>query len=336
MSETVKILVVRFSSIGDIVLTTPVIRCLKEQVYGEAEIHYLTKQQFLPLLAENPYLTKVHTIKKHVNEVMEELMNEGFHYIVDLHKNLRSAQVKRGLKVLPFTFNKLNFEKWLLVNTGINRMPDVHIVDRYFEAVQALDVKNDGKGLDYFIPDAEQVDLKSMALPGKECYLTYAIGGNHAGKKLLLHKMIEVCEGVTYPLVLLGGKEDMDAAKEISAVCPRVIDKCGALTINQSASVIEQSAGVITHDTGLMHIASAFRKKIVSIWGATVPAFGMSPYMADPASVIVEARHLKFRPTSKLGNRNSKKERRTVEEIDVEEIIDAANGFMKGSTPQQH
>ena len=112
-AQKVKILVVRFSSIGDIVLTTPVIRCLKEQVEGDVEIHFLTKQQYKSVVANNPYISKIHTIAKSTNEIIDELKKEKFHYIVDLHKNLRSKRVIKNLKVFSFSFDKLNYQKWM-------------------------------------------------------------------------------------------------------------------------------------------------------------------------------------------------------------------------------
>ena len=89
-----KILIIRFSSIGDIVLTTPVIRCIKEQK-PEIEIHYLTKKSFKGILEYNPYLSKIHTIEKDIKEIATELKQENFDYVIDLHNNFRSLQTKR-------------------------------------------------------------------------------------------------------------------------------------------------------------------------------------------------------------------------------------------------
>ncbi len=113
MKVTVKILIIRFSSIGDIVLTTPVMRCLKQQLEGEVELHYLTKNQYQSILTSNPNVEKVYGIDKSTNEVIEQLKNEQYDYIIDLHKNLRSKRVTRKLKALSFTFDKLNYQKWL-------------------------------------------------------------------------------------------------------------------------------------------------------------------------------------------------------------------------------
>src|SRR4030042_1428374 len=145
MKQPVKFLIIRFSSIGDIVLTTPVIRCLHEQVQG-AEIHYLTKKIYSPVIEANPYIHKIHTLEDSLPAVIKKLQAERIDYIVDLHNNLRSSIVKLKLRLVSFSFNKINLEKWLLVNFKINRLPPLHIVDRYLETARLFDVQYDGKG----------------------------------------------------------------------------------------------------------------------------------------------------------------------------------------------
>ena len=327
MSFTTKILVIRFSSIGDIMLTTPVVRCLQQQVHGDCEVHYLVKSQFVNILQINPYVDVIHLFKDNLKEVVSGLKDEGFHYVIDLHKNLRSGYVKRHLPGMHFTFNKLNVKKWILVNFGIDLLPDVHIVDRYFEAVKALGVVNDGKGLDYFIPESEVIKVSDRlgGTPGD--YLVYAIGGAHEGKKLPFYKMDELCGLINKTMVLVGGKEDAANGAALAEKHTNVFSACGKTNIHGSASIIKQSRLVISHDSGMMHIAAAFKKKVISIWGATVPKFGMYPYLPDPASVMIQADHLKFRPTSKLGDRNSKRERRTTEELELWKIVDAVEAL---------
>lgn len=304
-------------------LTTPIIRCLKEQIDGECEIHYLVKERFSSILKENPYIDEIHVFKDSLKTVTEALEKEGFHYIIDLHKNVRSSYVKNRLSGLSFTFDKLNVKKWILVNFKIDLLPDIHIVDRYFEATKTLGIENDEKGLDYFISREDIVDVPETLGIEPNSYIVFSIGAAHEGKKLPLSSMTELCSLLDQKIVLLGGKEDIKNAKIIAAKNSNVINACGVLRLNESASVIAQSKLVITHDSGLMHIAAALKKKIISIWGATVPKFGMYAYMPDPSSIMIEADHLKFRPTSKLGNKNSKKERRTTEEIDLKKIIES-------------
>lgn len=308
-----KILVIRFSSIGDIVLTTPVVRCLKTQL-DEAEIHYATKPNFKSLFEEKPYIDKMHYLTGSLREYIAELKKENFDYIIDLHHNLRTKIIKTALGVTSYSFNKLNWKKWLLVNLKINKMPDVHIVDRYLEAAKKLGVKNDSLGLDYFIPEKDEVPLEWLPETHRNGYVAYVIGAQHATKKLPLNRMIELCEKINRPIVLLGGKEDADNGEDISRYFRNkksiegegnpgnrsiIYNACGKYNLNQSASLIKQAKIVFSHDTGLMHIAAAFKKEIVSIWGNTVPAFGMYPYRTR--FTALENNHLSCRPCSKIG-----------------------------------
>lgn len=299
-----RILVIRFSSIGDIVLTTPVLRALKTQLEGGAEVHVLTKDKFVNLFEGNPHVDRVHAIHTTVQEVIPELSQIGFDYIIDLHNNIRSRIVKRRLKVLSFTFHKLNFEKWLWVNFGINRMPVLHVVDRYMETLRAFSVEDDGQGLDFFIPEYACVDIQSLPALFHDGYVAIAMGGAHAGKRMSAEQLIGICSECDFPVVLLGGPEDRETGEEVVRVLgDRVINRAGNFTIHQSADLIRQARVVVAGDTGMMHIASVFQKKIVSVWGCTSPGLGMAPYRPHPDSVIIEPVNRPRRPCSKLGNR---------------------------------
>src|SRR4051812_16746459 len=117
-----KFLIIRFSSIGDIVLTTPVIRCLKQQV-ADAEVHYLTKNSFKEIIESNPYVDKLHLLRNDFDGMIDELKKEKFDYIIDLHHNLRTLKVKKALGIPAHSFNKLNLKKWLLTAIKINLLP---------------------------------------------------------------------------------------------------------------------------------------------------------------------------------------------------------------------
>lgn len=296
-----KVLVIRFSSIGDIVLTTPVVRCLKKQL--GVELHYLTKKSFKGMLENNPYVDKVHSIDKDIDaNLIDVLRSEQFDYVADLHNNLRTLRLKNALKVKSSSFPKLNVQKWLLVNLKIDRMPDVHIVDRYFETVVSLGVKNDMQGLDYFVPQKLKVNLARLPQTQSTGYVGVVIGGQHATKMMPTKKLIELCESIIEPIVLLGGPEDQGRGDEIQqAIGEKVYNACGKFKLDESASIVQQAKWIITHDTGLMHIAAAFKKKIVSVWGNTVPELGMYPYLSHPDSRMVEKKGLSCRPCSKIG-----------------------------------
>ncbi|MEN8225567.1 MAG: glycosyltransferase family 9 protein [Bacteroidota bacterium] len=321
-----KILIIRFSSIGDIVLTTPLIRCLKQQV-PDAEIHYLTKEKFYPILIANPYIDQIHTFNDALSTVLKPLKEEKFDFIVDLHKNLRSFRVKLALRRPTGTLHKLNFEKWLLVNLKVNRLPQKHIVDRYFEALGKLEVTNDHQGLDYFIPADESLVPDDLPENFRDGFIAFVIGGMHHTKMYPEDKVAELCRLINKPIILMGGTEDADRADRIMQQSDKMLhNACGRYTINQSASIIRMASYVITNDTGLMHIAAAFSKDIHSFWGNTIPEFGMYPYLPEGkgSSTIYEVADLKCRPCSKIGYESCpKKHFRCMTDIEVNRLIEA-------------
>lgn len=318
-----KVLVLRFSSIGDIVLTTPVVRALKTQVEG-VELHYATKPAFRPLFEENPYVDKVHFLTGSLWALINTLRKEKFDFVVDLHHNLRTHIIKWALGKPAGSFKKLNRQKWLMVNFKINQLPSVHIVDRYLEAAKSLGVKNDSLGLDYFIPDKDEVPLEWLPPEFRNGYVAYAIGAQHATKKLPLKRMIELCDKINKPVILLGGKEDAANGEQIRLFFEKgstsehyeeglrelgkktiIYNACGKFNLNQSASLVKQARYVFSHDTGLMHIAAAFKKEIFSIWGNTIPLFGMYPYRTK--FTVLENNKVNCRPCSKIGHRQCPK-----------------------------
>ena len=316
-----KILVIRFSSIGDIVLTTPVIRCLKNQI-DDVEIHVLTKKKFSSLYKTNPYINKVYEYDDSLKKNIEELKLENYDYIVDLQKNKRSLRATRALHKPHSSFPKLNFKKFLLTTFKINLMPDIHIVDRYFKAVEKLGVTNDYQGLDFFISEKNDYPLSELPENFQKGYHAFVIGGTYKTKILPAVKIVEIIQKLNEPVILLGGPDDVERAEEIllsvngqqttdnrlypqlsNSATQQLISLVGKINLEQSASIVKKAKSVLTNDTGLMHIAAAFHKNIVSVWGNTVPELGMYPYLPKEKEKchIVECKDVKCRPCSKLG-----------------------------------
>jgi ADP-heptose:LPS heptosyltransferase len=302
-----KFLIIRFSSIGDIVLTTPVIRCLKKQI-ATAQIHYLTKSNYSSILVNNPYVDKLHLLEENFDEMMRELRDEDFDYVIDLHHNLRSLKVKRALEKKSFSFPKLNVEKWVYTNIKLNLLPNRHIVDRYMKTVESFGVKNDGAGLDYFVghEEVKEHDIPVSHLAG---YVGIVIGAALNTKKFPFMKLRMICQNLDHPIILLGGLEDADEGERLAAMDPvKIYNACGKFTLNESADLVRRAKLIVTNDTGLMHIAAAFKRPVISLWGNTVPEFGMSPYYGEnflshqPEPFdVVEIRSLRCRPCSKIG-----------------------------------
>lgn len=324
-----KFLVIRFSSIGDIVLTTPVVRCLKKQVPG-AVIHYLIKPQFKMVMAHNPYIDKLHFLQQDWEAMTEELKAEKFDYILDLHHNLRTLRIKNALDVPAYSFNKLNIEKFIFVKLKWNLMPKVHIVDRYLETVKPFGVYNDGEGMDYFIPDNERVSQKDIPASHHLGFISIVIGASFYTKKLPVYKLQELCEKIKYPIILLGAKEEAAEGGEIASVDPiKIYNACGKFTLNESADIVRQSNLVVAHDTGLMHIAAALKKQVTAIWGSTTPSFGMVPYYGKSfleQNALpyddVQVHKLWCRPCTKIGRNTCPQGHfKCMKKIDIDDVV---------------
>lgn len=302
--SAIKILMIRLSSIGDIVLTTPVIRAVKEQMPG-VELHFLTKIANESVVAYNPHIDKLHLYNQQdTQSVVEELKAEHFDFVVDLQRNRRSRQVIRKIHVPSSTFPKVNFKKWLAVCLKLNFLPDVHIVDRYFEAVIGLNVHNDHKGLEFYIPENQEFDEDDLPIVFEDGFVAVVLAGQHTTKRIPAQKIIEIGSILHKPIMLLGGKDVFDVGEEIVAeLGDRAYNGCGKYSLYHSCSILKQADSVITGDTGLMHIAAAFDKPTAVLWGNTIPEFGMYPYMPGHRTNFrnFEVCPLTCRPCSKLG-----------------------------------
>jgi ADP-heptose:LPS heptosyltransferase len=311
----VKILVIRLSSIGDIVLTTPVLRCIKEQIPG-CTLHFAVKKAFLPVVEANPNIDQLHIFEKGLNRFVGQLKKERFDHIIDLHNNYRSFVIRKMLSGSTQVFRKRNIAKWLKVNLPSLSPPVSHVTGRYFEAVSALGVVDDEKGCEYYIPDEARQITGKLPVGFENTYLAAVVGGRYKTKQIPPEKLAEICRKVNLPVVLLGGPEDQEQAESVlqkvfaesrsdTNINP-VINMCGKASLHESAALIAGSACVVTPDTGLMHIAAALGKKVVSVWGNTIPDLGMYPWYGSAQktagmSRVSEVQGLECRPCSKLG-----------------------------------
>jgi ADP-heptose:LPS heptosyltransferase len=324
-----KILVIRFSSIGDIVLASPVFRCLKKQL-PDTEIHFVTKMNFKLVTSGNPYIDKFFYYEEDLPAVIDELKKENYDYVVDLHNNFRSNKIKRALKKKSFTIDKLNIQKFLLTKLNIDIMPDVHITLRSLNTVAPLNIVDDGLGLDYFIPDEDIVIQNDIPTSHSAGFIAIVIGANYFTKKLPLHKLKELCAKIDHPVILLGGKEDRETGELIAAVDPvKIYNACGKFNLNESADLIRQSKMVVSHDTGLQYIACAFKKPVLAIWGGTSPKLDVEPYYGklflqqQPFPVYENiCLNLRCQPCSKFGTNTCPLEHfNCMEKHDIDAIV---------------
>jgi ADP-heptose:LPS heptosyltransferase len=294
-----KILVIRFSSMGDIIYTTPVVRCLKKQLAG-VEVHFITKPAFKYIYDNNPYVDKLLLLKPSLSDTIADIKAEGYDYIVDLHNNLRTTIIKLRTGIKSYTYKKQTIRKWLSLKFNLKLVPTTHLVDRYMQAVEFLGVTNDGQPIDYYIKARHQ--LTDLLPPTHQNnYVAFVIGATHFTKRMPNDKIISICRELKHPVVLLGGNDVKANGDEITAaIGPNIYNACGKTTLDESVFLVSQSATVIGFDTGLTHIAEAFNKPIVSVWGGTVPELlGVQPYMVK--DVLVAGIDLECRPCSKFG-----------------------------------
>lgn len=337
-----KILVVRFSSIGDIVLTSPVLRALKEQK-PDWTLHFLTKSPYRPLVAHNPNVDKLFGYDSgNWGALMGQLRREDYDFILDLHNNWRTRRLSAALKIRRYAYPKANIRKWLLVRTKQRGIMDGrHVVSRYFRALKPWGIEPDDQGLDYFIPHYARLRPHDLPLSHSAGYLIFSIGGSFATKRLPVDQWVRLAAAMDHPIILLGGEEDREMGEEIARMDPvKLYNACGKFSLPESAWLVAHSRLVLTNDTGMMHIASAFHKPIISFWGNTVPEFGMYPYFGPrtslaephPFSYMVENRDLSCRPCSKLGfDRCPKGHFRCMKELPLEEVLVRVEDILRKS-----
>ncbi len=294
-----KILVIRFSSMGDIIYTTPVVRCLKTQI-PEVEVHFLTKPAFKYIYDNNPYVDKLLLLKPTLSETIDEIKAEHYDYIIDLHNNLRTFLIKLRTGIKSSAYKKQPVRKWLSFKFKLKLVEPIHLVERYMKAVMFLGIKNDGKPIDYYIKAQHDI-TKLLPSSHQNNYIAFVIGATHFTKRMPNEKIISICRQIKKPVVLLGGEDVKANGNEIAnALGSEIYNACGATSLDESVFLVSKAQKVLGFDTGLTHIAEAFDKPIGSIWGGTVPELlGVQPYMVKDAEVI--GIELSCRPCSKFG-----------------------------------
>ena len=305
-----KILVLRFSSIGDIVLTFPVVAALKA-AYPECQIDYVTKPAFRHLLEACPGLSHIFTLESSIRQLRKDINFQSYDAVLDLHNNLRTLLLTAFSGVKVYKYPKNNWNKWLLTRFKVKQERRQHVVERYLSTLkQAFGLEVLAPENPYEIPESEQFSIQDATGFTPRKYVAFAIGAQFATKRLPTDLMIKLLQKMEHPLVLLGGKEDQQTANEIVAALggQKVVSMVGQLNIHGSAWLVKNAAALLTHDTGLMHIGACFEVPIHLIWGNTVKDFGMYPFRLEQENCFqYEVENLKCRPCSKIGFQNCPK-----------------------------
>jgi hypothetical protein len=305
-----KILVLRFSSIGDIVLTFPVVAALKA-AYPDCQIDYVTKPAFRHLLEACPGLSHIFTLEGSIRQLRKDINFQSYDAVLDLHNNLRTLLLTAFSGAKVYKYPKNNWNKWLLTRFKIKQEGRQHVVERYLSTLkQTFGLEVLAPENPYEIPESEQFSIQDATGFAPRKYVAFAIGAQFATKRLPTDLMIKLLQKMEHPLVLLGGKEDQQTANEIVAALggQKVVSMVGQLNIHGSAWLVKNAAALLTHDTGLMHIGACFEVPIHLIWGNTVKDFGMYPFRPEQENCFqYEVENLKCRPCSKIGFQNCPK-----------------------------
>ena len=309
-SSPKRILIIRFSSIGDIVLTFTVASAIKS-LYPHCKIDFVTKPQFKELLNACPDLDTIYTLTGTVAQLRKEIDFNQYDAILDLHHNLRSRILLGFQFCKVYRFPKNNIEKWLLTTFKIRPKIIRHVTERYLETLSAY-TKAPIVGIApaYRVPDASKIDIKETFQVEPSKYVAVAIGAQFATKRMPTDLLVELIQKINLPVLLLGAKEDQLTANEILEQCTSniIFSAVGTATIHESAWLVKNAKALLTHDTGLMHIGASFEVPLHVIWGNTTRDFGMYPYRVEQEQVFnYEVSGLSCRPCSKIGHQSCPK-----------------------------
>jgi len=300
-SGSKKFLIIRMSSIGDIVLCTPLFRVLRG-TYPDARIDFLVKERFAELVDNNPNITNIILFDdskgfSELRKLKKKIQDTQYDYFVDIHGTLRSFYLRHFSKSSKiFHIKKNRIKREILVYTKRNRFHSIiSMRDRIFNAVNQLNLKDDGGGPELYIPDELKQKMKlvleSHPVADARILIGLCPGAGFFTKRWPQEYFLELGKllvgKINAGLILLGGKEDIEIGKSIEKrMNNKVFNACGKYSLLESAALMEHCNLVVTNDSGLMHFAEALKKKIVAIFGSSVEEFGYFPYYAE--SIILQ------------------------------------------------
>ena len=335
--STPRILAVRFGSIGDILLITPLLRALRHRHPG-AVLEALTKRVHAPLLADNPHLDEVLTLVpgRRLASLARELRSRRYTHLLDLHGTVRSRVLRLLVPGRWTGYRKRKVARELLIHTKRSHYgKEVPVAERDVEAARDLDVRPDSGPCEFFL-SAEAVQradqwLREGRLGADRPLVALAPGAAHFTKRWpARHWQSAVARLVEQELdvVIVGGPDDIAICREIAASGgSRTVSAAGTFGLQETGALLQRARAVLSGDTGLMHMATAVGTPVVAIFGPTVHAFGFSPYHAD---ALVLERELPCRPcSSKGGPRCPLGHHRCMEEILPEQAVASLRGLWR-------
>ncbi|HEX9615432.1 MAG TPA: lipopolysaccharide heptosyltransferase II, partial [Bacteroidota bacterium] len=319
MKSPSKTLVIRFSSIGDIVLSTPLLRVLRER-FPKSQIDYVTKAEYAELVRSNQNINLTHEFDTAqgfpgLRRLKDRLRQERYDLVVDLHNSLRSRYLRsmRGVSDIVVVDKRVR-ERTLLVKLKKDTYEGiVPVTNRYIETLHAYRISPDGKGPELHLPDEVLFGTASriakLRLSRFERVLGICPFARHATKEWPAKRYAEIAmkfiKETNGAVMIFGGSSDVMRSSSVSMPIragthdERVVDFTGQLSLGETAAAMQYCDVVVTNDTGLMHIAAAMNRRIVAVFGSTVEEFGFFP--PKDVSIVLERRGLYCRPCSHIG-----------------------------------
>ena len=296
-SELKKILIIRLSSLGDVLLTTPLIRSIKTK-NPSIQIDFIVRAEFAEVIQNNPNLGEIYkyVIQKSDKQILiNSLLSRNYDLVIDLQNNIRSKEILRPLRCKVLRFKKNNFRKFLLVHFKINQLKSApQIPVRYAEAAGINDLDNEG--LDFYTENNPDSRLHK-----NENYIGLCPGAKHFTKRWPKEYFIDLgkkLESADYKVVLFGGPDETQICYDIENALKNALNLCNK-SLLQVAADMKMCKAIYTNDSGLMHIASAVKVHVVAFFGSTVKEFGFYPYKAK--SIELENKNLSCRPCTHIG-----------------------------------
>ena len=341
--DKTKILIIRLSSIGDIILTTPIIRQVRNK-FPQAQIDFLLEDKFYSILKYNPYINTIIRYNKQLKSKQlksqrDEYLRKNigkYDIVIDLHNNFRTISWRNGIYNSLYKIKKYRTNKIALVYFK-ESLTNRHIVDKYFEAINELSLFSDDLGLEFFINSDDKDNYESnLHRGGRIIKIGIAPGAHHFTKQYPKDKFINLINNYlsNYKIHLFGGIGDYDICKSIMEGINKdnnskinITNHCNLYDLQGTAKKINEIDLMITNDTGLMHIAAARGKRIIALFGSTVSEFGFTPYKVDYKILEV---NLNCRPCTHIGRSNCpKKHFDCMNLIEEKSIYNAIKDFEK-------
>ena len=336
-----KILVVRLSSIGDIILTTPLLRSLRN-AYPEAHITYLTKKPFEELLSGSPHIDELITFEsgeglKGLKKIKHHLRRQRYDLYLDIHKNWRSRYLRIGLGARKITsYRKLIFRRTMLVWFKINLYTSIKpVYERYFDAVKDLGIHYDGRGTEIQVPAEKSEKVRTMLSDAGYTFDTPLVilcpSATYFNKRWKPEGFVETAQQLIREksayVVVHGGKEDIELCGHIaSSIGRNAVSMAGQLSLSGSAALLKYGTLVIANDSGLLHLAQSQKRPVIGIYGATTRELGYFPIEQD--STVIET-DLSCRPCTHNGLDKCPKEHfRCMNDIPAFKVIEAALHYL--------